>query len=141
MANTQRGEVSIELCGKKYTLRPTFEAICELEDSAKVSVIEMISNFQNMKLASMNLRMISSVVWSGMWGHNKKDCPIQSEVGEMILKDGIWNVFMYGADDKKGVPSALSQFLLNAVMGGEDPKEADSSEKDEENPREVASKK
>lgn len=32
MANQQRGEVGVEVDGKRYTLRPAFNSICELED-------------------------------------------------------------------------------------------------------------
>lgn len=32
MANTERGEVSVTVGGKKYTLRPSFDSLCELED-------------------------------------------------------------------------------------------------------------
>lgn len=32
MANPERGEVGVTVGGKAYTLRPTFDAICELED-------------------------------------------------------------------------------------------------------------
>lgn len=32
MANMERGELGIDVGGKRYTLRPTFDSICELED-------------------------------------------------------------------------------------------------------------
>lgn len=32
MANQERGELGVTVGGKPYTLRPTFDSICELED-------------------------------------------------------------------------------------------------------------
>ena len=32
MANRERGEIGVEVEGKPYTLRPSFNAICELEN-------------------------------------------------------------------------------------------------------------
>lgn len=32
MANPERGELGVMVDGKSYTLRPTFDSICELED-------------------------------------------------------------------------------------------------------------
>jgi hypothetical protein len=32
MANQERGELGVDVGGKRYTLRPTFDSICELEE-------------------------------------------------------------------------------------------------------------
>ncbi|MFV9875398.1 MAG: hypothetical protein AB8U25_03210 [Rickettsiales endosymbiont of Dermacentor nuttalli] len=42
MFDQYRGEVSIELAGKIYNLRPTFQALCEIENEIGKSLIMFV---------------------------------------------------------------------------------------------------
>ncbi|AIL64503.1 hypothetical protein NOVO_00465 [Rickettsiales bacterium Ac37b] len=43
MPNQYRGEINIELAGKTYNLRPTFQALCEIENEIGKSLILLLS--------------------------------------------------------------------------------------------------
>lgn len=43
MANQYRGEINIILSGKTYNLRPTFQALCEIENEIGKSLVVLLS--------------------------------------------------------------------------------------------------
>ena len=115
MANQQRGEVTLELVGKKYTLRPTFEALCELEDRLNLGILEI---FNILHGGDIRLRFISAVVWSGIWGYDKDKAPSYEEVGDMVMKTGIANVIHQGVEEHGS--GSIGVYLLNGVAGEEE---------------------
>jgi len=120
MANKQRGEVTLELAGKKYTLRPSFEAICELEDLLDKGIMEIVSILHS---GNVRLKFIAAVIWAGMWGYDKDKTPTFIEVGELVMETGITEVITQGDADG----GALANFLLNGVTGDSKSKSEGSS--------------
>lgn len=53
MANRERGEVSIEVGGKAYTLRPTFDAMCEFEELTGKTVDDLFEDVLKSKLSGL----------------------------------------------------------------------------------------
>jgi len=89
MANSQRGEVSINLSGKTYIMRPSFEALCELEDVLNTTLPQLVIDLQT---GSVSLKKVTAVVWSGIWGYNKDEAPSINEIGQMVVDDGMLNI-------------------------------------------------
>ncbi len=107
MANQERGELGVTVEGKRYTLRPDFNALCELEDLLGKTFTETALEMSNGRPNS-GLR---SVIW----------CLLQDKHGAEIqtLKDaGNWIVRAGGAD----TVMALVDELFTLVAGDE-PKE------------------
>jgi hypothetical protein len=69
MANRERGEIGVEVDGKGYTLRPTFDAICEYEILTGKAPEEF---FQDMERGTFH--GLRASVW----------CLLQDEHGEEI---------------------------------------------------------
>lgn len=111
MANKQRGEVTLELAGEKYTLRPSFEAICELEDLLDIGIMEIVTILHS---GNVRLKFIAAIAWAGMWGYDKDNAPPFKDVGEMIMQEGITNVITQSNEDG----GVLVNFLLNSVSDG-----------------------
>jgi hypothetical protein len=55
MANRERGEVSVEVEGKAYTLRPTFDAICELETRSGKGIEDLLADIESGRLSGLRL--------------------------------------------------------------------------------------
>jgi hypothetical protein len=114
VANQQRGEISLELGGKNYTLRPSFGALCEIEERLNISIPNLIIAFEN---GDLRIKSIATIIWGGMWAVDPKAVPTIPEVGEMILKDGLMNVINQ-VDEDNG--SKVAGFLINGIVGDKD---------------------
>lgn len=114
MANKQRGEVTLRLCGTDYTLRPTFEALCELEDRAGGSVLAMIASMEG---GQIRLKELTHIIWSGMYGYDAEAAPGVSEVGEFVLQEGLVSVIKQTDGNGENV---ITQFLVNGILGDEE---------------------
>lgn len=122
MANKYRGEVNITLAGEKYVLRPTFEALCELEERAGEPILSIMSGMQDGKI---RLKDMALIIWSGMYGYDAASAPSIDTVGAMILETGLLNVMQ--EVDKSGI-NPVTEFLMNGILGGEDPVEEEPSD-------------
>lgn len=123
MANKHRGEVDVELCGKTYTLRPSFSANCEFEDLSGTTIFEALQGLRNSKAP---MRMIAAAIWAGIRGANpgkERECPSFSDVGEMVYKAG-----------PGAVLTTVLQYLANAIAGEEALEENAEQDDDEEGP-------
>ncbi len=89
MANPLRGEVDIRLAGKAYTLRPTFQALCELEQRAGSNLYHIARRFED---GSFTLLDITCVVWSGIRGTLGASAPTFEDIGEHIVLQGVANM-------------------------------------------------
>ena len=58
MANAQRGEASITVGGKEYTLRPTFDSLCELENLINRPFADILNSVTEGRLSGLR-----SVAW------------------------------------------------------------------------------
>lgn len=59
MANRERGEVSLKVGRKRYTLRPTLTAYCELEDRMDKTHVEVMA-----EAARGSARSMRALLWS-----------------------------------------------------------------------------
>src|SRR5688500_7168582 len=71
MANPERGEVAVDVGGVMYTLRPTFDSLCELEELVGKPLQELMSSILQGRLAGLR-----AVVW----------CILQDKHGQEITK-------------------------------------------------------
>ena len=91
MANPDRGEFSLTLNDKSYTLRPSFNAMSEFEDAAGCSVLEALSDAREGKIRA---KTIAICVWAGMRGYilatngnPDRDCLSVNEIGEHLQRE------------------------------------------------------
>jgi hypothetical protein len=82
------GQIRIELGGKSYDLRPTFEGLLVLEDRANKTLSEVFDNFVKGKVG---VRDISAVIYAGLYGANGNKNPSMSyeEIGNLVIQAGV----------------------------------------------------
>ena len=85
MANKQRGEVEVELGGKTWTMRPTFQSLCEIEDRTGVGITTLARRCYE---GEFGVGPITAVLWAGIRAAHD-DGPDYDEVGRLIVKEGI----------------------------------------------------
>ena len=119
MANKSRGEVELKIAGQEFTIRPTFGALCELEDRTGLSVLQIVASMEGGKV---RLKTLAQILWAGMYGYDEKTTMTINDVGELIMKEGL--VRVVEQVDEEGI-SPITQFLLNGVLGGEEVEETE----------------
>jgi len=119
MANRQRGEVTITLDGKEYVMRPTFEALCEIEDKLDAAIPDLIMLFKD---GNIRLKHVAAIVWGGLWGYDKNQAPTFSQVGELISKTGLINILGYGMEDGS---NPIVMFMTYGLLGDKSIEEAE----------------
>lgn len=127
MANKLRGEVEIELAGEKWDLRPTFEALSNIESKLNKSIPEIV---REQRQGSIRFNTVATIIWEGLIGANEGRPPISKtrsgkslryeEVGEMIVRDGLVRVISQ---------DGLIMFLLHGLAGDQRMQEAEENEK------------
>ena len=63
MHNDLRGEISIELAAREYNLRPSFEALCEIENACGTSIINLLMKFDQ---RGIFLKEVVSIIKAGL---------------------------------------------------------------------------
>lgn len=101
--NPHRGEVAIELGGKVYVLRPTFDAIVEARESTGVPLGESFARIANLDLVEMS-KVVGPTLRAS--GHKLTD----RQVGQMLLEKGATNAV-----------KEVSALLKNMLTGGTEP--------------------
>lgn len=129
MANRERGEVTVTLCDKKYTLRPTFEAMSEIEDRLDMSISELISKLQS---GGVRLKYLRTIVWAGMYGFDKEKAPSEEEVGELIRTSGITELLTTGIKEGK---NPIVMFLIKGILGDKSVEEVLKNQEKSGNPK------
>lgn len=86
MANPHRGEVSLHLDGRDYTLRPSFHALAELESKTGLGIVALARKFQ---AGEFGIGEMAAVIWSGLSGADAQPMLSYDEVGEQIAKAGL----------------------------------------------------
>lgn len=61
MANIHRGEVTVSVAGRAYTLRPTFHIMCQLEERLGLTVPELLRRIGQKGLLASEILMILAV--------------------------------------------------------------------------------
>lgn len=85
MVNKDRGEVEIDLEGQRLTMRPTFQAMCEIEDETGMAILELARVFQDGRFGG---RHVTAVICAGLRAAYD-DPPDYETVGEFVVKDGL----------------------------------------------------
>ncbi len=101
--NKQRGEVRILLDGIWYEMRPTFNAIAEIEADLDKGIISLAKDFHS---GMITLSALSSVAYFGLKAAgNKVDRAI---LEEKIVRTGFNNLI-----------TPVSEFIANCISGYE----------------------
>lgn len=114
MANKLRGEVTLKLDGKNYTLRPTFGTLCELEDAYEAPILRIM---EDMRGGKIRLSGLAKVIFSGVHGFDHETEITVEQIGELIVKDGLLKVMEQKGEN--GI-NPITQYILNGVLGGEE---------------------
>lgn len=79
MANPERGEGSVTWGGKAYTLRPTFDALCELEERLNKPVDRIMAEMEEGRVSSTR-----SVMWMLLQDEHAIDFPTLKHASTLI---------------------------------------------------------
>ena len=102
MANKARGEVALRLGGETFVLRPTFEAVCEIEDAVGASLYEVGRRLEQAEITARDLVGFAHACVT------RAGYPIDRErLGAMIVENGT-----------HGVITALLEYCRNYAFGG-----------------------
>lgn len=101
--NSERGEIAIRLGGQEIVLRPTFEALVEIEQQLGQGLVALA---RRMATRDIGLRDAAVIVRASM----VDDKPPLAEVGRRILDQGL--VTLVGP---------LAGFIAGALSGGAQP--------------------
>lgn len=126
MGNKYKGTFEVTIDGKEYTLRPSFDALCEFEDmvgiSAHVARQQLIDG-------DFKAKLIPAAVWAGMQGEHLmtgQKIPSYRVLGEIMRKEGI---FKYQVEAVKLLTYALSaDEIIERIEAGK-PAEEDAEKK------------
>lgn len=121
------GELEIELCGKKYQLKPTFTALATTEDLCGRSLSELLKLFLSSKAG---VKEVAAVIYGGMLGKNgDKQPPLSyTEVGGLIIAQGFASlqplcmVYLGSAYSGNPVDELIRQREAAKKMGSEEKK-------------------
>ena len=83
MANRARGEVSVEAAGRTYTLRPTVNAICDLEEREGVTFAALAE-----RAGRGDTRAVRALVWAYLQDKHGAEVVTLIDAGAWIEKAG-----------------------------------------------------
>ena len=102
MTNKIRGEVAVALGGRDWTMRPTFQAICEIEGRTGKDILVVARECWDGRFCAVT---VAAVVWAGLRAAHD-DAPDFEAVGAMLVEQGITTFF-----------EPVLAFLANALAG------------------------
>lgn len=110
MANKQRGEITVTIKGKEWTLVPTFNAMVEFEDKTNAGAYEILQKYITTK-APPSFKVSAAALWSGIRGgmEDMTEAPSYQKCGELIQS--------YGSVKFADI---VIKYLMNAVASDED---------------------
>lgn len=111
MANEQRGEVSITLQGKAYTLRPSFAAIAAIERRTGCGIMLLAQKFLSVSFG------LSDAVTVMEECAKAADTPLPADAGEIIRQEGL-----------EGLALPLMQLVTAAIRGDAPAKDGEAGE-------------
>lgn len=107
MANRVRGEVEITLDGKRYTMRPEFDAIASIESETGMGVLKLARLIASGDGISLNT--FTTIIYHGVRVAVRGTRPPTREmIGEALLRAGL-----------SAYTAAVSDFLLSVIAGTE----------------------
>lgn len=92
MANVWKGTFEIELGGDSYSLRPSFDAMCEFEDKTGIAV--SVAQRQMAQEGITSFKTVVAAIWAGILGdciatNREGQAPSYRIVGEQIRIEGL----------------------------------------------------
>ena len=115
-----KGTFELDLDGKTYQLRPSFDALCEFEEVAGVP-----AHLARQQLLEGNFgaKVIPAAIWAGIKGEhlvNGQSCPSFRVVGETVRKKGM---FGFNLEALKFLTYGLSADDIIERIESEEPEE------------------
>ncbi len=107
MVNKVRGEVPVTLGGKQFAMRPTFAAMCEIEQATGMGIIGLVRRYRNLEFGFQDT---AAIVTAGVRAGGAPEVTIE-KVGEMMMEGGL----IEGGLDTYARP--VVQFLALALGG------------------------
>ncbi len=98
--NKQRGDVAVTLDGRECVLRPTFDALVEIEERLGIGLVPLAKRFV---AGEFGIREVSVILAAGLRGAGQK---VPEDLGNKIVKAGVLSF-----------TQALVQLLTNALQG------------------------
>lgn len=87
MANNFRGEVEIQIGEVKYTLRPSFDGLLEIEEKSGLGLMELVNQIGNGKLST---KQAVAIVYGGIIGSGGK---VEfKELGDACVQQGMLEI-------------------------------------------------
>ena len=83
MANEQKGEVGLEVNGKRYTLKPTFNALCELEELTGKTFGEIATSAQKSRVGALR-----QLVWAYLQEYHADEIKTVKDAGRWVQDAG-----------------------------------------------------
>ena len=87
MANRARGEVSIQVGRKRYTLRPTISAYCELEDLLNKTHVEVMTD-----AARGSAKATRALLWSYLQAKHADEIDTVEKAGALVDEVGMLKI-------------------------------------------------
>ena len=110
--NKHRGEVEITLDGKAYVMRPTFEAMAEIEAKIGHGILWLATRASE---GDIGITEVAVIIAAGLKAAGE---PATADtVGPIVFRTGLVKVL---------VP--VGEYLTSALMGGEPPGEAEAAD-------------
>lgn len=104
-ANPERGEVVIMIRGEEHVLRPTWQAICEMEEGTKKPIMQLFTDFSTGRFSAHDLCIVLAASLSGAGAQGIT----YNKVGEIIMELGLGN---------NELLAALGKVIRSALEGG-----------------------
>ena len=104
MANRERGEVELVVNDKPYTLRLTTNAICELQERTKLTLVELINSLQSLDMVNMR-----ALVGAALKPYHAKEFTDMAKVGAFMDDAG----GIRGGVDSPVIRTLRELFALN----------------------------
>lgn len=111
MANKERGDIAVTLGGRKFALRPTYEALCEIEEATGVKIVPLAAMFA---AKHFGMRDMTAVVTAGLKAAGEP--ATAGTVGPMIVATGVTD---------PDLNTAVNDFFVMALSGGKESGEGD----------------
>jgi hypothetical protein len=86
MANNYRAEIDIKLGDKTYLMRPTFQALCEIENAIDKSVISLLTRYNERGI------LISELIAITRAGIKAGEGSVPPNLDRLVEEEGICNL-------------------------------------------------
>lgn len=98
--NKQRGDVAVTIDGQDYVLRPTYQALAEIESRTGVGLVALAGKFMN---RDFGVTEAVTIVSAGIAGSGEKP---PKDLGDMMIGHGVLQL-----------AGPILEFLTNGLTG------------------------